>query len=115
MIRFTGLVSLFAALLAGQVQAAKLPLPEEGDLIGQVQTHIARHEDTFADLGHELDFGYLEMVAANPQVRAEMVRRQREWNEEAARKQLLKYFEAWGFQDPVSQDARRRLSSLLFA
>lgn len=70
MIRFTGLVSLFAALLAGQVQAAKLPLPEEGDLIGQVQTHIARHEDTFADLGHELDFGYLEMVAANPQVDA---------------------------------------------
>ena len=70
MIRFTELVSLFAALLAGQVQAAKLPLPEEGDLIGQVQTHIARHEDTFADLGHELDFGYLEMVAANPQVDA---------------------------------------------
>ncbi|HLS69596.1 MAG TPA: thioredoxin [Kiloniellales bacterium] len=45
----------------------------------------------------------------------EIIRRQRDWNDEAARKQLLKYFEAWGFQDPVSQEARRRLSSLLFA
>lgn len=45
----------------------------------------------------------------------EIVRRQRSWNEEAARKQLVKYFEAWGPQDPLTQEARRRLSSLLFA
>lgn len=45
----------------------------------------------------------------------EIVRRQRDWNEDAARKQLVKYFEAWGPQDPLTQEARRRLSSLLFA
>jgi putative thioredoxin len=45
----------------------------------------------------------------------ELVRRDRKWNEEAARKQLLKYFEAMGGADPLTQSARRRLSSLLFA
>ncbi len=44
----------------------------------------------------------------------EAIRRDRAWNDEAARKQLLKFFEAWGFDDPATQAARRRLSSLLF-
>ncbi|HEX2890590.1 thioredoxin [Vineibacter terrae] len=39
----------------------------------------------------------------------------RKWNDEAARKQLLKYFEALGFNDPISVDGRKRLSSILFA
>ena len=39
----------------------------------------------------------------------------RKWNEEAARKQLLKYFEALGFNDPISIDGRKRLSSILFS
>ncbi|MEH6492463.1 L,D-transpeptidase family protein [Halopseudomonas sp.] len=38
------------------------------DVIGQVETHKARYEDTFADLGSSLGFGYLEMVAANPAI-----------------------------------------------
>jgi len=37
------------------------------------------------------------------------------WNDEAARKQLLTFFEAWGHGDPVTLLARRRLSSLLFS
>jgi putative thioredoxin len=45
----------------------------------------------------------------------DLVRRNRPWNEEAARKQLLKYFEAWGPTDPLTLDARRRLSSVLFS
>jgi len=43
------------------------------------------------------------------------VRRDRKWNEEAARKQLVKLFEAWGPKDPATLDGRRRLSSILFA
>ncbi|HET6221897.1 MAG TPA: tetratricopeptide repeat protein, partial [Dongiaceae bacterium] len=39
----------------------------------------------------------------------------RGWNEEAARKQLVKLFEALGPTDPLTISARRRLSSLLFA
>jgi putative thioredoxin len=45
----------------------------------------------------------------------EIIRRDREWNEEAPRKQLVQFFEAWGFKDPASVKGRQRLSSLLFA
>ena len=45
----------------------------------------------------------------------ELVRRDRNWNEQAARKQLVQLFEAWGFKDPAAVEGRRRLSSLLFS
>lgn len=45
----------------------------------------------------------------------ESIRRDRKWNEEAARKQLVQLFEAWGFKDPAAIDGRRRLSSILFS
>ncbi|MCB1526358.1 MAG: thioredoxin [Hyphomicrobiaceae bacterium] len=45
----------------------------------------------------------------------EIVRRQRSWNEEAARKQLVQLFEAWGVKDPATLDGRRKLSSVLFS
>ncbi len=45
----------------------------------------------------------------------ETIRRDRRWSDEAARKQLVKLFEALGPADPLTISARRRLSSLLFA
>jgi len=45
----------------------------------------------------------------------EIVRRNRAWNDDAARLQLLKFFEAWGFDDPATMAARRKLSALLFS
>jgi putative thioredoxin len=45
----------------------------------------------------------------------EIIRRARGWNEDAARLQLLKFFEAWGSDDPATGAARRRLSALLFS
>lgn len=39
----------------------------------------------------------------------------RDWNEQAARKELLKLFDAIGSADPITIKARRRLSSLLFS
>jgi putative thioredoxin len=45
----------------------------------------------------------------------EIVRKDRAWNEDAARKQLIEFFEAWGAKDPLTQAGRQRLSSLLFA
>ena len=44
-----------------------------------------------------------------------IVDKNRGWNDEAARKQLLQLFEAWGGADPVTVTGRQRLSSLLFA
>jgi putative thioredoxin len=45
----------------------------------------------------------------------EIVKRQRAWNDEAARKQLVQLFDAWGPKDPLTLEGRRRLSSLLFS
>jgi len=45
----------------------------------------------------------------------QIVRADREWNEQAARKQLLKLFEALGPMDPLTVQARKRLSSILFS
>jgi len=45
----------------------------------------------------------------------EIIRRKRNWNEDAARLQLLKFFEAWGFDDPVTMASRRKLAAILFS
>ncbi len=45
----------------------------------------------------------------------EIVRRDRKWNEDGARKQLVQLFEAWGPIDAATIDGRKRLSSILFA
>jgi putative thioredoxin len=45
----------------------------------------------------------------------EIIRRNRAWNEDAARLQLIKFFEAWGFDDDATTAARRKLSAILFS
>jgi putative thioredoxin len=45
----------------------------------------------------------------------ESFRRDRNWNEQAARKQLVQLFDAWGPKDPATIEGRRRLSSLMFS
>jgi putative thioredoxin len=44
-----------------------------------------------------------------------LYKRDREWNEQAARKQLVKFFEVMGATDPLTLSARRRLSALMFS
>ena len=44
-----------------------------------------------------------------------IVKRDRKWNDDAARKQLVQFFEAWGPTDAATVDGRKRLSSILFA
>jgi putative thioredoxin len=45
----------------------------------------------------------------------QMIRTDRTWNEDGARKQLVKFFEALGPTDPLTLSGRRRLSSILFS
>ena len=45
----------------------------------------------------------------------EIIRVNRTWNDEAARKQMLKIFEALGASDPVTVQSRRDLSTVLFS
>jgi len=44
-----------------------------------------------------------------------IVKRDRKWNDDGARKQLVQFFEAWGPTDEATIDGRKRLSSILFA
>lgn len=99
---------------------AALALAEEGARAqGQAAAFEARLKRDPAD--HEARYELATALnAAGRRAEAaeallEIFRRDREWREGAARAQLLKFFEAWGFDDPATMAARRKLSALLFA
>jgi putative thioredoxin len=58
------------------------------------------------------------MAAGNRDAAADalltIIQRDREWNDNAARKRFLQLLEAQGLEDPWSSAQRRRLSALLF-
>tara|TARA_Y100001970_G_scaffold294127_1_gene447218 strand:+ start:68528 stop:69436 length:909 start_codon:yes stop_codon:yes gene_type:complete len=70
------------------------------------------HETRF-ELALALSSGGRHEDAINHLV--EIVSNDRQWNDEAAREQLLKIFEALGPTDPITVDGRRKLSSVLFS
>jgi putative thioredoxin len=45
----------------------------------------------------------------------EIIRRDRKWNDDGARKQLVQFFEAWGGADEATVEGRKRLSTVLFS
>jgi putative thioredoxin len=45
----------------------------------------------------------------------QIVKRDRKWNDEGARKQLVQFFEAWGGADEATVEGRKRLSTILFS
>ena len=45
----------------------------------------------------------------------EIIQQDRNWNDDGARKQLLQFFEAWGYMEPETLSARRKLSAVLFS
>ena len=45
----------------------------------------------------------------------EIVKRDRKWNDDGARKQLVQFFDAWGPADEATVEGRKRLSTILFA
>jgi putative thioredoxin len=88
-----------------QAQAAQAGL--EARLAADPADHAARYE-----LATALNATGARAEAAEALL--EIIRRDRSWNEDGARLQLLKFFEAWGFEDPATMAARRKLSALLF-
>jgi len=103
------IVSVRSALeLAAEGRRARSKLAEfEKRLAADADDHGAR-----IDLAVALNAAGERAQAADALLEA--IRRDRAWNDEAARKQLLKFFEAWGLTDPATLAARRKLSSLLF-
>lgn len=94
--------------LAEQAKAAG-PIP---DLMNEVARNPNDHQKRY-DLAMALYAAGKNEAAVEELL--EIVRRDREWNEQAARKQLLKFFEAFGPTDKLTVMARRKLSSILFA
>jgi len=97
-----------------------LELAEAGaSAAGELDDLRARLAENPADLQVRFDlavalYGSGDAPAAIDEL-VEIIRRNREWNEDAARQQLLKIFEALGFSDPVTVAGRRKLSSVLFS
>jgi putative thioredoxin len=97
-----------------------LALAEEGraarDQLESLQARLlaneADHEARY-DLATALNAMDEREAAADALL--DIMRRQRGWNDDAARLQLLKFFEAWGIDDPATMAARRKLSALLFS
>ncbi len=99
---------------------AQVEIAESGrKAMGKSQELRARIEANARDFEARLDlsqalFAGGERESAVDQL-LEIFRLERKWNDEAARKELLKLFDAMGPTDPVTLAARRRLSSLMFS
>ncbi len=98
---------------------AALEVAEQAASVGDLAPLLARVEADPADHAARIELaiglnGRGDRRAAADQL-LEAIRRDRAWNEEAARKQLLQFFEAWGMADPETLGARRRLSGILFS
>ena len=102
----------FAAARTALELAQASPAGETASLQQSVEKNPDDHQGRY-DLAQSL-FTQGDHEDAVEQL-IEIIRRDREWNDEAARKQLLKYFDAMGPSDPVSQKGRRALSSVLFS
>ncbi|MET0427294.1 MAG: thioredoxin [Microvirga sp.] len=87
-------------------------LGDLADLQRQIEADPLDHQARF-DLALGLNGRGQRQEAADHLL--EIVRRDRNWNEDGARKQLLQFFEAWGPMDATTVAGRRRLSSILFA
>jgi putative thioredoxin len=99
---------------------AAIELAEQGEQSkGQVQALEAAIVQNSADYQARFDLAVAYFALGRKEEAVdhllEIVKRARSWNEDAARKQLVKFFEAMGATDPLTLSARRRLSSILFA
>lgn len=87
-------------------------LGDASDLKRRVDADPLDHQARF-DLALALNARGLREEAVDQLL--EIVRRDRAWNDDGARKQLVQLFEAWGPMDPMAVAGRRKLSSVLFA
>lgn len=83
-----------------------------GPLEERVRTNPLDHQARF-DLALAYNGGGRREEAADALL--EIIRLDRKWNDDGARKQLLQFFEAWGPVEPDTITARRKLSGLLFS
>jgi len=98
---------------------AALEVAEQASAVGPIAE--LEHKVQANPLDHQARFDLAVALNAKGQ-RAEavdqlmeIVKRDRKWNDDGARKQLVQFFEAWGPTDESTINGRKRLSSVLFA
>ncbi len=104
---------------AAAAARAALELAEQAKTVGPVTDleqkvaanpldHQARFDLALALNGKGRRHDALEHLLA-------VVKRDRKWNDDGARKQLVQFFDAWGPTDEATVEGRKRLSSILFS
>ncbi len=98
------------ARIALAEQAAKLG--DAGELLRRIEADPKDHQARF-------DLAMLHNARGERAEAADcllaIMKADRTWNDDGARKQLLQFFEAWGMTDEATLAARRKLSALLFS
>ena len=98
---------------------AALALEEKASSVGDMALLLARVETAPHDHQARYDLAVALNASGKREAAAQellvIVKQDRKWNDEAARKLLLEFFESWGPADPATRAARRQLSSLLFS
>ena len=101
-----------AARAALEIAEQAKTLGPYAELEEKVLTNPLDHQAKF-DLAIALNAKGKRAEAVNHLI--EIVKRDRKWNEDGARKQLVQLFEAWGPTDEATLDGRKQLSSILFS
>jgi putative thioredoxin len=98
---------------------AQLDLAEAAKAAGPIGDLKAKASADPKDFQSRLDLAMAYWAADQKQEAIDellaMIKLDRNWNEAAARQQLLKFFEALGFTDPLAVGGRKRLSTILFS
>jgi len=98
--------------------AAAVDMSRQSDAVGDLAELRAQVASDLSDHQARFDLA-LALAGSDRQAAADqlldIVKRARDWNDDAARKQLLQFFEVWGPLDPATKAARRKLSSMLFS
>ena len=99
--------------------SAQLALLEKAADMGDLEPLLAKIETDENDHQARFDLAIALNAVGKRQDAAtsllEIIARDREWNDDGARKELLTFFEAWGPTDDATKFARRKLSSILFS
>lgn len=98
---------------------ARIALAEQAEKLGDAADLIRRVESDPKDHQARFDLAMLHNARGERTEAADallaIMKADRTWNDDGARKQLLQFFEAWGMTDEATLAARRKLSSLLFS
>ena len=109
--KLAGHAAIAAARAAIDLAEQAADAGETGELRARLEANPADHQARF-DLA-------VALSGSDPQAAVdellELFRRDREWNDGAAKDQLFKIFDALGPKDPVALTGRRKLSSMIFA